>query len=720
MAYDPLSHPLPQGGFNYTGDDDQENDPLAHGAMRRWAAGGGASSPRAKQAEEESDTPALDTFGTDLTRKASEGQLDPVVGRASEMVRVAQILIRRKKNNPILIGEAGVGKTAIVEGLAQSIVDHRAPRRLWGKRVVALDMGGVVAGTKYRGQFEERMKALLNELKEHKEVIAFIDEIHTLIGAGSAPGGMDAANLLKPALARGEVQCIGATTTEEYRKTVEKDGALERRFQKVTVAAPTAVESLEILRGLRTRYEEHHLVRYTDEALLACVRLTDRYVSARSLPDKAIDAMDEAGAQAHLTDQPVPESLDNMEKEVARLRREKREAIRTQSFERAADLRDQLVTAGKALEYQRQEWDKHLREHPQTVTEVEVAEVVARMTGVPVERISGTERERLRGLANRLKRRVIGQDEAVDTLAKAIQLSRIGLGDPNRPIGAFMLVGPSGVGKTFVAETLAEELFGSRECLIRVDMSEYMEKFSVSRMIGSPPGYVGYDEGGQLTERVRRRPYAVVLFDEIEKAHPDVFNLLLQVMDEGRLTDGNGDTVDFRNTLLLMTSNSGSRELRDFGRGVGFAPSGASVPTSPEDNGQGDAESQRVRGVVEKNLSRQFRPEFLGRLTGIVHFRQLSRDSLMSIIDNELRPLVSRVEAMGVKLVVEQGAKEVLARKGYDDRYGARALRRALRSMIVDPLASMLLEGGDAPEGDGVRFYTAKAVGEDRIVITPT
>ncbi len=636
----------------------------------------------AQRRDSDSKTPVLDNFGTDLTKAAADGLLDPVVGRNDEIERVAQILVRRKKNNPILIGEPGVGKSAIVEGLALRIVQRKIARILWNKRVIVLDMGSVVAGTKYRGQFEERMRAIVNELQKNPDVIVFIDEIHTLIGAGAAAGSMDAANLLKPALARGEVQCIGATTLNEYRKSIEKDGALERRFQKVLVNATTPEETLEILRNLKSRYEEHHNVSYTDEALEACVRLTDRYVCDRSFPDKAIDAMDEAGSSLHIMDIPASPELQNMEREVKRLTDKKNEAIHTQNYELAADYRDQLKTAEKALDYQRKEWESHLKENPQTVDAIHVAAVVSKMTGIPVQRIGEEENERLRNMADRLKAKVIGQDDAIDLIVHSIQRSRIGLKDPARPIGAFMLVGPTGVGKTYLTQMLAEEMFGSTDALIRIDMSEYMEKHTVSRMIGSPPGYVGYDEGGQLTEKVRRQPYSIVLFDEIEKAHHDVFNLLLQVMDEGRLTDGNGTTIDFRNTIIVMTSNSGTRQLKEFGKGVGFA--------AQTDSAQ---DSQLARSIVEKSLHKQFAPEFLNRLSDIIYFDQLSQESIMKIVDTELEPLAKRIEDMGHHLEVSDAAKAMLAQKGYDVQYGARPLKRSIQSLLEDPLCQLLLDG---------------------------
>ncbi len=666
-------------GFNFSQSNDDEEDDA-------FLENNGTGTKTSTGNRNTSDTPALDSFGIDLTQAAAEGLLDPVVGRQNETERIAQILVRRKKNNPILIGEPGVGKSAIVEGLALRIVQHKIARILWDKRVMTLDMGSVVAGTKYRGQFEERMQAIVNELSKHPEIIIFIDEIHTIIGAGSAPGSMDAANLLKPALARGEVQCIGATTLNEYRKSIEKDGALERRFQKVLVSATTPEETIGILHNLKDRYEDHHNVTYTDEALEACVRLTERYVSDRCFPDKAIDAMDEAGASKHIVDLPVSPELERMEREVKRLTDLKNEAIKTQNYELAADYRDQLKTAQKALDYQKKEWESQLKSNPQTVDASQVASVVSRMTGIPMQRIGEEENQRLRLLGDRLKAKVIGQDDAINSLVRSIQRSRMGLKDPNRPIGAFILVGPTGVGKTYLTKMLAEEMFGTADAIIRLDMSEYMEKHTVSRMIGSPPGYVGYDEGGQLTEKVRRQPYSVILFDEIEKAHRDVFNLLLQVMDEGRLTDGNGTTIDFRNSIIIMTSNSGTRQLKEFGKGVGFA-SGTDVTH----------DRNTSRSIVEKSLQKQFAPEFLNRLSDIIYFNQLSQDSIVKIVDIELTPLLKRIKEMGYSLAVTDKAKALLAQKGYDAQYGARPLGRAIQTMIEDPLCQLLLDG--AQEG---------------------
>lgn len=640
-----------------------------------------AESTRNANANLNTATPLLDNFGTDLTKAAQENLLDPVVGRELEIERVAQILSRRKKSNPILIGEPGCGKSAIVEGLAQLIVKHRISRTLWNKRVVMLDMSCVVAGTKYRGQFEERIRSISNELKNNPDVIVFIDEIHTIVGAGNAEGSMDAANIMKPALARGEFQCIGATTTEEYKKSIEKDGALERRFQKVQVNPATPEETLQILQNLRGRYEDFHHVTYTDEALEACVKLTGRFISDRCFPDKAIDAMDEAGSRLHIQERPLPESITSLEAKIKSLQEKKTQAVQKQNFELAADYRDQISHLQDELQETQSKWENSGDNPRQTVDENIVAEVVSKMTGIPVQRIGQEENQRLRLLKETLQQKVIGQDEAVATIARAIQRSRIGLKDPKRPIGTFMLVGPTGVGKTYLTKCLAEEMFGDADSIIRLDMSEYMEKHTVSRMVGAPPGYVGYEEGGQLTERVRRKPYSIVLLDEIEKAHPDVFNILLQVMDEGRLTDGNGNTVDFRNTIIIMTSNCGTRQISEFGNGIGFH--------SAADSMQNEA---NYHAMVLKALSKQFAPEFLNRLDEIVFFNQLNKDALQRIVDMELAPLVSRVHDMGHILNVTEAARQLLAKRGYDVKYGARPLRRAIQNLLENPLCEILLQ----------------------------
>ena len=676
-------------------DDDEDLEPVSAGLE------GNVISVR-MQKKQESKTPALDNFGTDLTFMAAQDLLDPVVGREKEIERVAQILNRRKKNNPILIGEPGVGKSAIVEGLAQRIVNHRVSRTLWNKRIVVLDLASVVAGTKYRGQFEERLRCIMNELKQNPEVIVFIDEIHTLVGAGNAAGSMDAANMLKPALSRGEFQCIGSTTLDEFRKSIEKDGALERRFQKVMVEQTTADETLQILENLRERYEKHHHVRYTDEALKACVKMTGRYVTDRSFPDKAIDALDEAGSRMRIQNLPVPEEVTRLENLVEELELKKLEAAEQQDFEVAADLRDQSKHVQEQLELAKQEWEKTLVETERTlVDEQVVAEVVSIMTGIPVKRIGQEENVRLRNLKDTLQQKVIGQDEAVALVARAIQRSRVGLKDPQKPIGTFLFVGPTGVGKTYLAKCLAEELFGKADSIIRIDMSEYMEKHTVSRMVGAPPGYVGYDEGGQLTEQVRRKPYSIVLLDEIEKAHTDVFNLLLQVMDEGRLTDGNGNTIDFRNTVIIMTSNCGSKQIRDFGRGVGFQ-SETDTTTGKKQN----------RDIVKKALDKQFAPEFMNRLDNIVYFDHLSQEDLQKIVDIELKPLLDRINEMGHTLEVSPEARELLGKKGYDIQFGARPLKRAIQDLLEDPICEILMEETEPS------LHLKAEVKEDKVIIT--
>lgn len=640
-----------------------------------------AASSTPRNTSSDTQTPLLDNFGTDLTKAAQENLLDPVVGRENEIERVAQILCRRKKNNPILIGEPGCGKSAIVEGLAQLIVKHRISRSLWDKRIVMLDMACVVAGTKYRGQFEERIRSISNELKNNPNVIAFIDEIHTIVGAGNAEGSMDAANILKPALARGEFQCIGATTTDEFKKTIEKDGALERRFQKVQVNPSSPEETLQILKNLKGRYEDFHHVTYTEEALEACVKLTGRFMNERCFPDKAIDAMDEAGSRLHIQDRPLPEKITSLEARIKELQAKKMQAAQNQNFELAADYRDEAKHLQAELDEAQQKWEKSDANPRLEVDENIVAEVVSKMTGIPVQRVGQEENERLRKLKEILQKKVIGQDDAVATIARAIQRSRIGLKDPKRPIGTFMFVGPTGVGKTYLTKCLAEEMFGDADAIIRLDMSEYMEKHTVSRMLGAPPGYVGYEEGGQLTERVRRKPYSIVLLDEIEKAHPDVFNILLQVMDEGRLTDGNGNTIDFRNTIIIMTSNCGTRQINEFGKGIGFH--------SAADNMQNEA---NYHSMVMKALSKQFAPEFLNRLDEVVFFSQLNADALQRIVDIELAPLVSRVHDMGHILNVTLAARQLLAKRGYDVKYGARPLRRAIQNLLENPLCEILLQ----------------------------
>ena len=631
-----------------------------------------------------SKTPVLDNFSTDLTRAAKDGKLDPCVGREHEIHRVIEILGRRKKNNPILIGEPGVGKSAIVEGLAQMIADRKCSPMFFNKRIVSLDMTGIVAGTKYRGQFEERIKALLKEIEQNPDIIVFIDEIHTMIGAGSTPGSMDAANIMKPALARGTMQCIGATTLDEYRNSIEKDGALERRFQKVLVEPTTAEQTLQILHNIKDRYEEHHHVTYTDEALLACVKLTERYVTDRAQPDKAIDALDETGSRVHLLAAHIPPEVDELEKQLEVIKEKKNRAVSNQNYELAASYRDNQTQLEKQLAEVQAQWLAGNNEERQTVTEAEVSDVVSMMTGVPVQRMAENEGERLRGMGTVLKNSVIAQDAAIDKMVKAIQRNRVGLKDPNHPIGAFMFLGPTGVGKTYLAKKLAEQMFGSADALIRIDMSEYTESFNVSRLIGAPPGYVGYEEGGQLTERVRRKPYSIVLLDEIEKAHGNVFNLLLQVLDEGRLTDGNGRFVDFRNTVIIMTSNAGTRQLKDFGRGVGFTAGSIGLAMNEKDR-------EHARSIVQKALSKQFSPEFLNRLDEIITFDQLDLDAIKRIINVELLPLVKRIANLGYTIELTDAAKDFVATKGYDVQFGARPLKRAIQNYIEDGMCERIL-----------------------------
>lgn len=645
-------------------------------------------------------TPVLDNFSTDLTAAALAGKLDPVVGREKEILRVTEILCRRKKNNPILIGEPGVGKSAIVEGLAQMIAQHRTSPILFNKRLVNLDMTAIVAGTKYRGQFEERIRALLKELEQNPDIIVFIDEIHTMIGAGSAPGSMDAANIMKPALARGTIQCIGATTLDEYRNSIEKDGALERRFQKVIVEPTSAEETLQILHNIKERYEAHHHVSYTDEAIDACVRLTDRYVNDRFFPDKAIDALDEVGSRIHLSHASVPPEITDMEKEIAEVKEKKQAAVKNQNFELAASYRDRQTTLERQLETLQQQWTDGDGGHRETVTDTDVADVVSTMTGVPVQRMAESEGIRLRNMASKLKEAVIAQDKAIDKVTKAIQRNRVGLKEANHPIGVFMFLGPTGVGKTHLAKQLARYMFGSDDALIRIDMSEYSESFNTSRLVGAPPGYVGYNEGGQLTERVRRRPYSIVLLDEIEKAHANVFNMLLQVLDEGRLTDGNGRLVDFRNTIIIMTSNAGTRQLKEFGRGVGFNASGALGLSMNEED------KEYARSIIQKSLSKQFAPEFLNRLDEIITFDQLDLEAIKRIIDIELRALFARVSALGYQIAISDEAKEFVATKGYDVQFGARPLKRAIQNYIEDGLSERILSG-EVKAGDTIRIDKA-------------
>ena len=641
-------------------------------------------------------TPVIDAFATDLTQAARDGKLDPVVGRVKEMQRVVEILCRRKKNNPILIGEPGVGKSAIVEGLAQMIAKRQTSPVLFGKRVVNLDLTGMVAGTKYRGQFEERIKALLKELEQNPDIIVFIDEIHTLIGAGGAAGAMDAANIMKPALARGTIQCIGATTLDEYRNSIEKDGALERRFQKVLVEPTTAEETLEILHNIKDRYEDHHHVTYTDEALTACVKLTERYITDRAFPDKAIDAMDEVGSRIHLQHAEVPEIITRLQKQIEEMNEKKHMAVKKQNFEMAISCRDEQTKLEQELERQNKLWSEGNDETRDIVTEEAVADVVSMTSGVPVQRMAESEGARLSRMADELKASVVAQDKAIEKMVKAIQRNRVGLKEPNHPIGAFMFLGPTGVGKTYLAKKLAEQMFGSEDALIRIDMSEYSESFNTSRLVGAPPGYVGYEEGGQLTEKVRRKPYSIVLLDEIEKAHGNVFNMLLQVLDEGRLTDGNGRLIDFRNTVIIMTSNAGTRQLKEFGRGVGFNAGGTGLAMDEKDK-------EYARSIIQKSLSKQFSPEFLNRLDEIITFDQLDLNAIKKIIDIELRGLYKRVEDLGYHLEISDAKKEFVAEKGYDVQFGARPLKRAIQNYIEDTVCEKILSGELKP-GDTVKI----------------
>ena len=670
-------------------EEEEQND--SSGSVSSGSATG-KTTTTTQQQKTKSKTPVIDNFGTDLTQLAQEGALDPCVGREREIQRVIEILGRRKKNNPILIGEPGVGKSAIVEGLAQMIISHHCSPMLFNKRLVTLDMTGVVAGTKYRGQFEERMKMLVKELEQNPDIIIFIDEIHTMIGAGSAAGTMDAANILKPALARGTIQCIGATTLDEYRNSIEKDGALERRFQKVQVEPTTNEETLQILKNIKGRYEYHHHVSYTDEALEACVKLTDRYVNDRFMPDKAIDALDEVGSRVHLQNADLPPEIAEIEKEIKQIKERKTQAVGNQNFELAAGYRDRQTELEKQLQELNRKWLDGDVDVRQEVTAEQVADVVSMMTGVPVQRMAQEEGIRLKGMAQELKQQVIAQDKAIDKMVRAIQRNRVGLKEPNHPIGVFMFLGPTGVGKTYLAKKLAEFMFGSSDALIRIDMSEYTESFNVSRLIGAPPGYVGYEEGGQLTERVRRHPYSIVLLDEIEKAHGNVFNLLLQVLDEGRLTDGNGRFVDFRNTVIIMTSNAGTRQLKEFGRGVGFSATSSSALALNEQD------KEHARQIVQKALSKQFSPEFLNRLDEIITFDQLDLEAIKQIIDVELKGLYKRINEMGFHVELSDEAKQFVAKKGYDVQFGARPLKRAIQTYIEDGISELIVNGELPPE----------------------
>ena len=685
--------------------EEEENTTSNNSASNGSAAGKGTTTAQTKQTK--SKTPVLDNFGTDLTQLALQGALDPCVGRQDEIQRVIEILGRRKKNNPILIGEPGVGKSAIVEGLAQMIATHHCSPMLFNKRLVTLDMTGVVAGTKYRGQFEERMKMLVKELEQNPDIIIFIDEIHTMIGAGSAAGTMDAANILKPALARGTIQCIGATTLDEYRNSIEKDGALERRFQKVMVEPTTNEETLQILKNVKGRYEYHHHVTYTDDALEACVKLTARYVSDRFMPDKAIDAMDETGSRVHLQNATIPPEITEKEKELEEVRVHKNDAVGDQNYELAASYRDREAVLQSELKALNDKWLNGEVDVRQEVTAEQVADVVSMMTGVPVQRMAQEEGIRLKGMAQELKQHVIAQDKAIEKMVRAIQRNRVGLKEPNHPIGAFMFLGPTGVGKTYLAKKLAEFMFGSSDALIRIDMSEYTESFNVSRLIGAPPGYVGYEEGGQLTERVRRHPYSIVLLDEIEKAHGNVFNLLLQVLDEGRLTDGNGRFVDFRNTVIIMTSNAGTRQLKEFGRGVGFNTNSSALMLDEKDK-------EHARQIVQKALSNQFSPEFLNRLDEIITFDQLDLEAIKQIIDVELKGLYQRIGDMGYTIDLSDEAKQFVAEKGYDVQFGARPLKRAIQTYIEDGISELIVNGNIEP---GATIHITKVADKEELTI---
>ncbi len=665
--------------------------------------GGGSRGYQRGKGTTKSKTPVLDNFGRDVTKLAEDGKLDPIIGREREIERVSQILSRRKKNNPILIGEPGVGKTAIVEGLSLRIIQKKVSRTLFNKRVVMLDLAALVAGTKYRGQFEERMKAIMNELEKTRDVILFIDEIHTIVGAGGATGSLDASNIFKPALARGELQCIGASTLDEYRQHIEKDGALDRRFQKVIVEPPSPDEAVHILNNIRPKYEEFHNVEYDDASVKACVKLSDRYISDRFLPDKAIDVLDEVGARVHLKNIHVPKHIEELEQKIEDVKDRKNTAVKEQQYEQAADLRDDESKLSRQLEFAKVEWEEEVKTKRYPVTEDDIAEVVAMMTGIPVQRVAQSESNKLVGMGEDLKGAVIGQDEAIGKITKAIQRNRVGLKDPTKPIGSFIFLGPTGVGKTELAKSLARYIFDSDDALIRIDMSEYMEKFTVSRLIGAPPGYVGYEEGGQLTEKVRRKPYSVVLLDEIEKAHPDVFNILLQVLDDGQLTDGLGRKVDFKNTLIIMTSNIGVRQLKDFGQGVGFAT-----------KARVDSANDNSRSVISAALKRTFSPEFLNRIDDVVIFNSLSKEEIFKIIDITLKDLYKRLEGMGYVLKLSEEAKDFVAGKGYDPQYGARPLHRAIQKYIEDPLAEHILQTNP---GEGAVFEAVMNEEKDGLIV---
>ena len=669
-----------------------------------FGGGGSGSSAQKKQGESKSKTPVLDNFGRDLTKMAEDGKLDPVVGREKEIERVSQILSRRKKNNPILIGEPGVGKSSIAEGLALRIVQRKVSRVLFGKRVVTLDLASLVAGTKYRGQFEERMKAVMNELEKSPDVILFIDEIHTIIGAGGASGSLDASNMFKPALARGEIQCIGATTLDEYRQYIEKDGALERRFQKVIIEPASPEETLQILNNIKSKYEDHHNVTYTEDALKACVTLTARYITDRHLPDKAIDALDEAGSRVHITNINVPQNIVDIEAKIEEIKELKNQVVRSQKYEEAARLRDTEKQLHAQLEAAKKAWEEETKQNRVTVSEENVAEVVSMMSGVPVQRVNQNEGEKLVKMNELLRGKVVGQDAALQKVVKAIQRNRAGLKDPNKPIGSFIFLGPTGVGKTQLAKVLARHLFDNDDALIRIDMSEYMEKFATTRLIGAPPGYVGYEEGGQLTEKVRRRPYSVILLDEIEKAHPDVFNMLLQVLDDGMLTDSLGRKVDFKNTIIIMTSNIGARQLKDFGVGVGFG-------TQTRKEGQDEAS----KGVIESALKKAFAPEFLNRIDDVIMFNSLGKEDIHKIIDIELASLFGRVNGLGFVIKITEAAKDFIVEKGYDANYGARPLKRAIQKYLEDPMAEEIIKSS-LTEGDEIEVDYNKE--KDEIIVS--
>ena len=697
----------PKDGIGMADEEEMDDD------MMSSSSNNGGNTKTTQSSRTKSKTPVLDSFGTDLTQAAAEGKLDPVVGREKEIMRVSEILGRRKKNNPILIGEPGVGKSAIVEGLAQLIVKHLTSPILFDKRVITLDLTAVVAGTKYRGQFEERIRALIKEIEQNPDIIIFIDEIHTLIGAGSSPGSMDAANILKPALARGTIQCIGATTLDEYRKSIEKDGALERRFQKVLVEPTTAEETLQILENIKDRYEGHHHVRYTEDALKACVKYAERYITDRSFPDKAIDIIDEVGSRVHLQHVKVPQSILDIQKEIEIAQEKKQAAVKNQNFELAASFRDKQTELEQKLKNEQERWQNGDTEDKIEIGEDAIADVVSMITGVPVQRMQEAEGIRLKNMNDDLKQVVIAQDAAIDKMVKAIQRNRVGLKDPNHPIGAFMFLGPTGVGKTYLAKRLAEMMFGSADALIRIDMSEYTESFNTSRLVGAPPGYVGYDEGGQLTEKVRHHPYSIVLLDEIEKAHGNVFNMLLQVLDEGRLTDGNGRLIDFRNTVIIMTSNAGTRQLKEFGQGVGFKA------TNLNGLSQNEGDKERARAIIQKSLSKQFAPEFLNRLDEIITFDQLDLKAIKKIINIELKGLFKRVHELGYEMEITDEAKEYVATKGYDVQFGARPLKRAIQNHIEDGLSELILSG-EIKAGDTIKISKEKDNDKLKFDILPT